>query len=360
MADTDIGKATTTDLQGTVQDVTVSAQVPDAQSVTGETWWDYPKSSQYLGYYKEIPELKSAIHVLTQRVCGLGWEADARVTAILEGVIGWGEDSLQSVCQNLLTQKKVFGDAFAEIIRTDDGTLINLKPLYPGDMSVVVNDQGLIVRYEQRSRNPKAIPKKFRPEQILHLVNDRIANEIHGISVIESLKIYIDFYNELLSDERKIRHRELALGVLEVDTDDDVKTAKAKKAYQDAVNKGEVLVLPKGGAELKDNPNTPRDRLQLMQFVINQFYQVVGTPKVLVTSEGFTEAGGKAGLLAFEPTEIAEKQEMENDLWNQVAIRVKFTRTPSLLGEAIGTEQKNAGQTGIQPNETQVTATRTE
>ena len=86
----------------------------------------------------------------------------------------------------------------------------------------------------------------------------------------------------------------------------------------------------------------------------------MGTPKVLVTSEGFTEAGGKAGLLAFEPVEIAEKLQLEEDLWNQLAIKIKFKRTPSLLGEAIGTEQKNAGQIGVQPNETEVVAQRTE
>ena len=56
----------------------------------------------------------------------------------------------------------------------------------------------------------------------------------------------------------------------------------------------------------------------------------------------------------------SEKRQLEQDLWNQMAIKVKFTRAPSLLGEAVGTEQKNAGQTGIQPNEVQIGPTRTE
>lgn len=358
MAELNIGQSTTTNLGGTVKDVTISAQTPDAQQV-GETTWEYTDANANLGYYKSIPELKSALHVLAQRVCGLGFTADARVTAILENITGWGEDSFQSICQNLLIQKKVFGDAFAEVIRNYDGSLINLKPLYPGDMKVIVGNDGLIKRYEHRSSKDNK-SRKLQTQQVFHLVNDRTGNEIHGISVIESLKVIIDAKNEALSDERKIRHRELALGILEVDTENPTKIGDAKTAYQDAVSKGEVLVLPKGVAEIKDSPNSPRDRVQWLQYLDNLFYQVVGTPKVLVTSEGFTEAGGKAGLLAFEPTEISEKLELETDLWNQLALRLTFKRTPSISESIQSDEAKNTGQTRIQPNETQVRPTRTE
>ena len=357
MAELDINSATTTDLTGNVQDFSVGSKIPDSG-----TYWDYPNSAEYLGYYKSIPELKSALHVLAQRVAGSGWDAlSARHSVILEGITGWGEDTFASICMNLIIQKKIFGDAYAEIIRNDEGTLINLKPLYTGDMRVVVNEQGLIDGYEQRSHAKNGKVKKFEPYRILHLVNDRISNEMHGTSVIESLKMIIDAKNEALADERKIRHRELALGVLYVDTDDTTKLNNIKTQYANAIKNGEVLVLPQDVAKLEDNANKgPRDRIQWLQYLDNLFYQVVGTPKVLVTSEGYTEAGGKAGLLAFEPTEISEKLELEGDIWNQLAIRIKFKRTPSLLGEAIGTEQKNAGQTGIQQNETKVSATRTE
>lgn len=359
MAELDISKSTTTDLAGSVSDVNVATKTPDQESA-GEAYWDFPDAGKHLGYYKTIPEIKSALHVLAQRVCGLGYEVLSPETqVILESMQGWGKETTTSILMQLLIEKKVYGDSFAEIIRSDDGTLINLKKLYTGNMRIVVDEKGLIDRYESRNPISREI-KKFQPNEIFHLSNNRTSNEIHGTSIIESLKIIIDAKNEALSDERKIRHRELALGVLEVDTDDATKLGSAKSSYQDAVNKGEVLVLPKGTAELKDNPNQPRDRIQWLQYLDNLFYQVVGTPKVLVTSEGFTEAGGKAGLLAFEPVELSEKKQLEEDIWNQLSIRIKFSRAPSLLGDAVGTEQKNAGQTGVQQNETQVRPTRTE
>ena len=360
MAELDISKTTTTDMKGTIEEFSVDSQLPDAQGEQKEVFWDYPDASANLGYYKEIPEIKSAFKALAIYVCGQGWTADSRVTAILEGITGWGEDSFQSICQNLLIQKKVFGDAFAEIIRDEDtGTLLNIKTLFTGDMRVVVNKKGIIERYEQRAGTPKKKPIKFQPNQILHLVNDRLANEIHGISNIEVLKKIIDAKNEALDDERKIRHREL-LGVLELDTDNKTKIAEAVTAYQNSVKNKEVLVTIKGTSELKDNPMTTKDRLQWLQYLDNLFYQTAGVPKVVATSEGFTEAGAKVGIFTFDPIYTSEQREMQADFWNQVAIRVKFEPAPSLGGTLQQSEEKNTGQTSFQPNETEVSATRTE
>src|SRR3990167_5916464 len=120
MAEYDMGNTTTTDMSSAVKDVTIGARVPDAQGAhTGEIVWDFPDSGKYLGYYKEIPELKSALHVLAQRVAGLGWTADNKTTVILKGIDGWGEDTFSSIMQQMVIEKKVFGDAFAEQIRTD-------------------------------------------------------------------------------------------------------------------------------------------------------------------------------------------------------------------------------------------------
>ena len=363
MTELDVGKTTTTNLSGVVQDVQVPSMKPDAVGAGGKfIKWDFPYSGEYLGYFQTIPELHSALRVLSQRVCGQSWIADKRTTYLLKNIRVWGEDSFDTIIRMMLIEKKVFGDSFAEIIRDyeDRGSLLNLKKLYTGDMIIVLDEKGLISEYIQKSNVPGGKEQHFKPWQILHLCNERLGNEMHGTSIIPVLKQIIDSKNEAMSDERKIRHRELALGVLYVDEDDTTKLNEIKAKYADATNKGEVLVLPKDVATLGDNPNSPRDRIQWLQYLDNLFYQVVGIPKVLVTSEGFTEAGGKAGLLAFEPNEIAEKIEMEADLYNQLGLEIKFTRSPSLLGEAVETEQKNAGQTGIQQNETQVSPTRTE
>lgn len=360
MAELSISNATTAGLNTATKDFSVNYEQLD-KSENKEYWYDFNEhANERLGYYKQIPELKSALIALARWTTGLGYTTNNNTRIQLENFTGWGEDTFTSIMQNLIIQKKVYGDAFAEIIRNEQGRIINLKPLDPADMRVYVNGKGMILRYEQRNRGYTNKPITFKTTDILHLCNNRLGNEIHGISIIESLKFIIDAKNEALSDERKIRHRELALGILEVDTDDTTEISAMKTQYQNSVKNGDVLVLPKGVAEIKDSPNSPRDRLQWLQYLDSLFYQVVGIPKVIVTSEGFTEAGGKVGFLTFEPVYTAEQAELEADLWNQCAIRVTFNRPPSLSGTLREEEEKNTGQIRIQPNETSISARRTE
>ena len=360
MAELDINQTTTTDFSGTEDKFTVGAVIPDApDSFNKKIVWDYPDAAQNLGYSKSIPELKSALKALSIYVCGQGWKANARTTANLNSLKGSGEDSFPAICRNLLIQKKVFGDAFAEIIRNDDKSLLNIKPLYPGDMRSNWGADGMIESYEQRSKVKGGKPTIFQPNQILHLVNDRIANEIHGISVIESLKIIIDAKNEALADEITIRHREM-LGILEVDTQDPIEIANAVRKIQEAYKKKEVLVTMKGVSEFKDVPFTVKDRIQWLQYLDNLFYQVVGVPKVIATSEGYSEAAAKVGIFTFDPVYTSDQREMESDLWNQVGIRVTFNPAPSLGGTLQDSEAKNTGQTQFQQNDIELSATRTE
>lgn len=354
MAELDMASSSTTDLSTAVDDYSVSAKTPDAEN---DGWWAFSNSKEYLGYYKSIPELKKSIDSLAIWTVGKGYLSSSLDAPVLEHVMGYGEDTIVSVLWNLIVQKKVFGDAFAEIV--EDGTLINLKPLFTGDMRVHVNDKGIIDKYEHT--NTKGEVKTFQPEEIFHISNDRIANEIHGTSVIEACKWVIDARNEAMADTRKIMHRDLAMGVLEVDSDNDAKISSIISKYGDAVKNGEVLVLPKGVAELKDSPvRNHADRLTWIQYLENFFYQAVGIPKVIANSSDFSEASSKVGYMTFEPVYTFEQTLLEADLWNQLQIRIKFNRPPSLSSTMQESEAKNTGQTGFQQNEVTASAVKNE
>jgi len=361
MAELNANQATTTDMTNKVDDFEVSSLQPDGESPSvDETFYDYNFSDTYFGYYKEIPELKKAIDALATWTVGKGFETDLRTKNLLQVVVGWGEDSIQSILWNLQVMKKVLGDSFAEIIRNDSGDMINLKPLYAGDMRVVVDKRGIIKRYEQRTKGKVDQHKKFKPEDILHLVNDRVANEIHGTSVVEAVKWVIDARNEALRDEKMIKHRELALGVLYVDTDNQAKRDKIMRQYEQAVKKGEVLVLPKDTAELKGTDVKPQDRLAWIQYLENFFYQAVGVPRVIATSENFTEAASKVGYLTFEPIYVREQTDLEADIWNKLGLKITFNRPPSLAGVQQESEEKNTGQLGFQDNEKEASIVKNE
>src|SRR3990167_2965706 len=356
MANLNATNTTTTDLTGSVSDYSVDLKTTDGASGTEETSYSNANASKYFGYYKQIPELKKAIDALALWVSGKGYIADTQTKLILEHITGWGEDTFDSIISNMVVCKKVYGDAFAEIIRDkDSGLLLNLKVLDPASITIVADESGIVKRYEQTSKAKDGKTKKFEPNEILHLCNDRVADEIHGTSVIESCQWVIDARNEAMSDFRKILHRNMHFRYMEVDFDDTATMTAIKSQYADAVKNGELLLLPKGTAEMKTLVPSIIDPQAWIRYLENFFYNAVGIPKVVLGgSEEFTESSAKVGYLTFEQVYSKEQNDFRQDFWNQVYLRIEFNKPASLKNEMLSSEEKNTGQmTAAQPHETQ-------
>ncbi len=357
MAETDLANAEVTNMEGRVKDFSVDSYVTDAAGDQKETIYINTKWAQQLGYYKKIPELQKSINALAIWTTGKGYTTNSATEALLDNITGWGEDTFLSIMNSMLITKKIGGDSFAEIIRNEDtGTLINLKPLDPSKVRVVVNRKGLIERYELLSKINKGV-KKVKPNKILHLCNDRVADEIHGTSVIDACEWVILARNEAMEDWKRVLHRNVVpVRIIEVDEDDTTKIKALKKQYEDVINKGEVIIVPKGNVEIKDSNPVLQDSLSTIKYYENFFYQAVGIPKIILGgSQEFTEASSKIGYLTYEQIYAREQKELEADLWNQMAIKIEFVKPASLKNELLSDEKKDTPKTGLtaaQPNET--------
>jgi len=358
MTNFDIRQTTNTNLTAGVSDYSVDLQNTDGVNGSNETRWNFDKFTKWFGYYQSIPELKKAIQVYATWVVGQGYEPDSNLSkVILDKITGWGEDTFLSILWNMIIIKKVNGDAFAEIIRSETGTLLNLKPLNPARMQVVVNAKGVIDKYVYLGLKGKTVNKEFEPNKIFHLVNDRVADNVHGDSVVEALQWLIDSRQEAMSDWRRISHRS-TIRVLIVDEDNTAKLNTLKEGYKDAIKNGEVMIIPgkPGEKTFQDLTLPPVDAfLQWIKYLENAFYKAVGTPKTLAgDAEGIPESGGKMVVLTHEPTYIREVNDLEGDIWNQLAIRVTFNRQASLQDNVAETEGKSNNQTqAAQPGDLQ-------
>lgn len=361
MADQNLAGGVNTEMRSVVDDFSVSEGSLDEPGVKLSRWsnTNWPK---YLGYFKSIPEYRQGVLGLMVWTMGRGWTTlDSRHKAQLEGITGWGEDTFQSIMENMLMQKKVNGDAYSEIIRNDGGDLVNLKPLNPGRTTTVVNEQGLIEFYEYNEPNGKI--RKIKTQDMLHFCNDRIGNEIHGSSTLESVQWVIDARNEAMADWRRIMHR-ATIRIVYIDMSDEDKLKEVRAQWALAIKYGEVMLVPgkKGEMEVQDYSAPPSQPfLDTIRYYEGFFYQALGVSKVITGGASeFTEAGSKMGYLTFEQPTAREQREFEGDLWNQLAMRITFTRPISLKGDVQEDEAANTGQVGIQPSETQTGVTRNE
>ena len=354
MTENDIRTTTTTDLSS-MQETSVASVQLDSPLDSQETTWDSPDFSKWMGYYKKNPQLNQSIKQLATWTAGKGWKAENTATEVLlKRITGWGEDSFQSIMENMIIMKKINGDAFAEIIRSKKGTLINLKPLNPSSIRIVVNKQGLISRYEELNSQRKT-KRTFQPQDIFHICNDRVGDEIHGESVVAVCEPVILRIEEASADYQRILHRS-TIRVLYVDDDDIAVLQQLATQYKDAIEKGEVLILPGKKTDMElENVNVPNLQpfLDWIRYQENFFYQAVGVPRTMASPEGATEASSKVGFLIFEPVYTKEQTLLEGDLWNQLGMKVTFNRPPSLQDNVQTDEAKNTSQTGFQPNDVQ-------
>ena len=346
----------------------VSALDTDGATQADETYYQNSKWSQWFAYYKKIPELKQAIDAKARWTLGRGYKADPITTLILDRVNGWGKDTFNTIMENMIKVMNVAGDAFAEIILDDNGFLLNLKPLDPSSIKIVADSKGIIKRYEQVSKVKDNPNKIFQPEELLHLAKDRIADEIHGVGIVESVEEIILMRNEAMKDWRRVLHRNVdPLFIFHLDTDDDQRI-KTFKGQMDSVRAtGENIYVPKGAVVPEIVATASQAGLNPLQWIDNlnaYFYSSVGVPDIILgSSKVLTEASAKIAYLAFEQTIEEDQLYIEEQILIQLNLVIELEFPASLENEMLSSQPKMEepvvqppelqSQPLAQPNETQ-------
>ena len=364
MPDTDIGSAIASEDQHT--DYSVAPVTTDAATGNGETRYDIKDWSKFLGYYKKIPELAAAIDAKATWTVGKGFTSDEPTEMLLSAIKGLGNDTFNTLLENMIRTYHIAGDAFAEIIREDD-VLINIKTLDPGVMTIVSNDKGRIIRYEQNAKNPDKGTLKYEPEDIFHIARNRVADETHGNSIIIAIEEIILMRNEAMTDWRRVLHRNVEpMLAYHLDTDDTSKIQSFKAKTDAARGKGENMYIPKGTVEFEAISIAPNATLNPLQWIdnLNQyFFQATGVPDIIVGgSKNFTEASSKIAYLAFQQTIEEEQLFIEEQVLSQLNLEIELTFPADLTGEALSDKPKEEGdvsspevadeEQAIEPNDT--------
>ncbi len=358
MAELNIDKAVVSNLKGafgtgTENEYSVDTKTTDGPGDQKETEWMNTRYSQYLGYYRTIPELAAAIDAVARFTVGKGFTADEITTMILGAIKGYGNDSFNTILENCIRTYTLGGDSFCEIITDDDGILINLKPLDPAVMKIVVNRQGLIIRYEQTSKT-KAPSKKFQPTEIFHLARNRVADEIHGVSIIPALENIIIYRNKAMADWDRVLHRNVdPMWLVKLDTDNPTKIAAIKTKLDEARGKGEIIYIPMGTVEMEQitiAPNSNLNPLPWIESLNRYFYQATGgTDIVIGATQNITESDSKMKYVAFQQTIEEEQLFVEEQLLAQLNLVVHLTFPAKLVSETISDNPKAEEQTVERP-----------
>jgi hypothetical protein len=359
MPELNISRATTAEREDIFDDYEIAALNTDAATGTKETEWMNSRWAQQWGIFNATPDLKTALLLKAYFIMGKGYECDAETKVILDHIRGWGKDNIDDIFLNLLVASYVGGDAYAEIIRADDGTIINLKCLDPGSIKIIVDSKGMLKRYEQVNKVEKSITK-FKPEDILHICNHRIADQIHGLSYIDSLETTIKANEENFEDTRRMAQLDSKPFIIfKLKTDSASKIAEIETKIKRAINQGTFMCMP-------DDENiisyevvkiTPgNSAFQFEDMVRSRFFRAIMLPQIVPGGAGLSsESESKVIYLAFEGIVEREQRSFEKQLWNQLFLKVDFN-SPATMQAELQTDTAKDGAMNMlnfQPNDTE-------
>ena len=338
-------------------DYSVDTATTDAAGDQKETRWTNTEWGQWFGYYKKIPELTSVIDAKATWTVGKGILADEQTIMLLDTIKGWGKDTFNTIIENMVRTYHIGGDAYAEIIRDDEENLINLKVLDPGVITIIANSKGVITKYEQSSKIKGKKPKTFQPEEILHLARNRVADEIHGVSIVERLIDIILMKNEAMADYKRVMHRFIQpQWKFKLKTDDPTEIAAYKTKMDTATGAGENIYEPFDVSEselLSVAPNATLNPLSWIESLDNKFYEAAQVPAIIVGGiGGITEAAVKIAYLAFEQTIREEQLFINEQVLAQLNLLIELQFPASLENELISDNNKDAETGATQPNDT--------
>lgn len=353
-----MSKLSETDYENNVDDVEVAYATTNGPTGNGETYYTNDKFVKWWGYFNEIGDLQSALLMKAIWDVGKGYVTDVETKVILDHITGDGKDTFRDILYNLDLIRYINGDSYAEIIRDEEsGTLVNLKPLDPSSIRVVFDEKGLIIRYEQFAKNKGKKPiAKFKPNEILHLRNSRAADSMSGISKIAALEKTILADNENFDDMKKLMHRQVKPFIIfKLKTDKETEIDAFISKLERVRNKTEDLIIPDDENIISwevVQVNLPAAIFEWRTDMRNKFYRQVGMPLIIFSSGGSTESGGKMEYLAHEQVFENEQKYLEDQIWQQLQLKINLIPPTSLLQDLATDQAKDANQgLEVQPND---------
>lgn len=345
------------DMTNVVKNVQITPVSPDIATGAKETPYQNHKWSEQYGYFLEADDFQSALMMQSTWTVGKGYECDPETKVILDHFVGFGKDTFHDIIFNQNLVAHLAGDSYAEIIRLD-GTIINLKPIDPGTMKIIVDDKGMIVRYEQTTGIPNGV-KSFKPKDIFHLSNKKIGASIHGVSDLETLKKTLRADYESFVDMQKIMHRQARpMVIFKLATDDMTKITAFKTKVDQAMNLGENLYVPFDQDTVSYEVvqvNINAMLLNWREHLKNKFYRALGLPLSLFGSAGATESGSKIEYLGHETVFTKNALYLEKQIEKQLRLKVKFI-SPATLLDNLQQDQAKDGNQGMEIQPQDVTA----
>ncbi len=313
-----------------------------------------PDFKKWNGLYRKVPEYRLAVNKLVSWTFGRGFTGSKTELDKIKKIRGFGKDSGRSVFKNCWKVALICGDSFAHKIRDAQGRQTNVKPLNPGNVTVVTAQNGILSHYELG-------PEKQRVEleDMYHLSYEREADETHGIPLGEALEKLLESRGECVQDLRILYHRQIKpIQFYEVETNDEAKLKAVEATINKAYRKSENIVIKAGMIKEIKRSGTPQysnpdvAALEYLKFLIRYFITSIGVPEVVMGwGSETTEASSKVIVTSYEQDVWDMKQYNVEMMEIQLNIKIDIIPAPSIMDDLKKDDSKDGPEAAAKDND---------
>ncbi len=328
--------------------------------------------NKWHGIYRKIPEARSTIDLECKWIIGKKISMSDNAKKITDRIRGNGNQTFRKILMNHLRVSKICGDSYLEKIKDKAGRIINLKMLNPGTIKVQANNKGMITKYEQVSSNQSieksTVLQTWQPDEIWHLMNDNIADEIHGIPELEKTYDIMKWKSQCMNITSVIFFRYIA-PILEIyaNTDDPTELAAIVALYDKSIKNFENRVIPKGAIDKVERVSVPQystlDPLPWLKFLRSYYTESSNCPDLIRgKSDEVSLAAGKLNYVGWKEKIIFKQLEFAEEIKANLGIEVEFeepieidveiARTDDTMQEKKEAKQNKIVTSGKAPNKT--------
>lgn len=340
----------------------------ETESTTYQCDWN-----KWHGIYRKIPEARSTIDLECKWIIGKEITfKKANQKEIADRIRGNGNQTFRKILMNHLRVSKIGGDSYLEKIRDKANRLINIKILNPGTIRVEANSKGMIKLYAQIVTNNLTKETKvfqtWQPDEIWHLSNDNIADEIHGIPELEKTYDIMKWKSQCMNITSVIFFRYIA-PILEIyaNTDDPTELAAIKTLYDTSIKNFENRIIPKGAIDKVERVSVPQystlDPLPWLKFLRSYYTESSNCPDLIRgKSDEVSLAAGKLNYVGWKEKIIFKQLEFAEEIKANIGFDIEFeepieidveiARTNDTMNDKQNAKANKIVTTGKAPNKT--------
>jgi len=262
----------------------------------------------FKAFYHDVPCVHDAIDTITDAVLQHGYEVQVEPKD-LEETRKMVSDKLEEfglphLLHQIVREYQVFGNAFLEKLRDNEGRIAGLNAINPEYIRIKRDEHGRVEKYNQVIQGRLEV--SFEPQDIVHFKRNPIGDDPFGISICKPLKTIMETKLQSEEDIGKIIHyygapiRHFKFGtadkVVAPEVVDDLRADIESMDPEDDIFTDGLVDIKVIGAERRTMAIE-----ELMDRIENQVISGLEVPDVLLgRGRGATEATAKVQLRAFD------------------------------------------------------------